>query len=95
MLIETEQRHIRANRAVVHGPELADALLASTRPHFVVRAAKMSDVTSMVELINGFAAMGVMLPKTPESIALAIDDFVVAADVSGGGRVVGLSLIHI
>ena len=48
-----------------------------------LRAAGPQDVTGIAALVNGFAAQRVMLPRTPKSIALAIDDYVVAVDERG------------
>ena len=47
------------------------------------RAALPRDIPGIVELVNGFAAERVMLPRTPESVALALDDFIVAVDGRG------------
>jgi len=47
------------------------------------RAALPRDVAGIVALVNGFAAERVMLPRTPESVALALDDFIVAVDAHG------------
>ena len=41
------------------------------------------DVPAIVALINDYAARGVMLPKSPDVVALALDDFIVAADQTG------------
>ena len=49
----------------------------------VLRSARMCDVTGIEELVNGYAAERVMLPRTAESIELALDDFVVATDAHG------------
>jgi amino-acid N-acetyltransferase len=38
------------------------------------------DVPAIVALINDYAARGVMLPKSSDSVAMALDDFIVAAD---------------
>lgn len=46
----------------------------------LLRPARQRDVDGISALINGFAAEGVMLPKTPEAVALALHDFVVAVD---------------
>lgn len=54
---------------------------------FPVRPACASDVPRIAALVNGYAAQAVMLPRSAESIALALEDFVVAAD--DHGRVVG------
>ena len=44
------------------------------------RAAIPRDIAGIVALVNGFAAERVMLPRTAESVALALDDFIVAVD---------------
>jgi len=44
------------------------------------RMATPHDVAGIVALVNGFAAERVMLPRTVESVALALDDFIVAVD---------------
>ncbi|HET7583931.1 MAG TPA: GNAT family N-acetyltransferase [Gemmatimonadaceae bacterium] len=49
----------------------------------VLRGACARDVDGIARLIAGFAAQGLMLPRTAESIALALDDFVVAIDERG------------
>jgi amino-acid N-acetyltransferase len=56
------------------------------------RAARPMDVPAIVALINDYAARGVMLPKSPEVVALALDDFVVAADQTG--RLLGCAAIR-
>jgi amino-acid N-acetyltransferase len=43
-----------------------------------LRPARMTDVRPMLELVNGLAADGVMLPRSPASIVENIRDFVVA-----------------
>lgn len=43
------------------------------------RAAEPRDIDGIVSLINGFAAEQVMLPRTRESVSLALHDFIVAA----------------
>lgn len=48
-----------------------------------LRAARAGDVPGIATLIAGYAADAIMLPRTPESIALALDDFVVAVDRRG------------
>ncbi len=47
-----------------------------------IRPARARDITGITNLINGFAAEAVMLPRTYESVSLALDDFVVAVDGS-------------
>lgn len=48
------------------------------RDAVTVRPAVLADVAQIATLVNGFAAEQAMLPRTPASIALAIDDYVVA-----------------
>ena len=48
-----------------------------------LRSATMPDVQRIAELVNGYAAAGVMLRREPEEIALAIDDYIVAVDGRG------------
>ena len=56
------------------------------------RAARPMDVPAIVALINDYAARGVMLPKSPDAVALALDDFIVAADQTG--RLLGCAAIR-
>lgn len=45
-----------------------------------IRPARTGDVDAIASLVNGYAAQAVMLPRSTESVALALDDFVVAVD---------------
>jgi amino-acid N-acetyltransferase len=45
-----------------------------------VRGARDCDVASIVSLVNGYAAEAIMLYRTPESVRMALHDFVVAVD---------------
>ena len=55
----------------------------------VVRAAMSSDAGEIHELVARFAESGLLLPRSADDIAVAIDDYVVVADedgrVGGGG----------
>ncbi len=53
------------------------------------RPARVSDAAAIAELVNGFAAEGLMLPRTVEMIALAIDDYVVITNDRGRLRACG------
>lgn len=53
----------------------------------MVRAARPGDVQGIATLVNEYAAEGIMLTRTPEEIALALHDYVVAVDERG--RVLG------
>lgn len=46
----------------------------------VLRGAREGDVAGIVSLVNGYAAQAIMLMRTPESVALALHDFVVMVD---------------
>jgi amino-acid N-acetyltransferase len=52
-----------------------------------VRTARPGEAQAIAALNNHFADEALMLPRTPEAIALSIDDYVVA--VTPRGRVVG------
>ena len=54
------------------------------RRDVVVRRARPGDADAIAKLNNGFAAEGLMLYRTPETVALSIDDYVVAVDHHGG-----------
>ncbi len=49
-----------------------------------IRPAGPEDVDAIVRLNNQFADEMLMLRRTPETVALTIDDFVVAVNVAGG-----------
>lgn len=48
-----------------------------------MRKARQADVAAIWSLVNGYAAEKRMLPRTPEQIALALDDYMVATDGAG------------
>jgi amino-acid N-acetyltransferase len=52
-------------------------------PPVTIRTARPTEVTVIAELNNTFADRGLMLRRTPEMIALAIDDYIVAVDERG------------
>ncbi len=59
------------------------ALVTELAP--VVRRAQLVDVLQLAALVNGFAADQLLLPRSTEQVALALDNYVVAVDA--GGRV--------
>src|SRR5579863_3236179 len=71
----------------------ADALVepAQTRIPVGVRKARMSDIAPLLELINGYAARGIMLPRTEFELSESMRDFVVA---ESEGRLVGCGALH-
>lgn len=56
------------------------------------RSARPMDVPAIAALINDYAARGVMLPKSLDTIALSLDDFIVAADQTD--RLLGCAAIR-
>ncbi|MEP6904993.1 MAG: GNAT family N-acetyltransferase [Gemmatimonadales bacterium] len=57
----------------------------------VMRPASRGDVEQIFELVNGYVAQGLMLPRTVEQIALNIESYVVAVK---GGRVVACAALE-
>ena len=63
-------------------------------PLLDVRKAVMHDIPPILDLINGYAAKGLMLPRTEFELSEAIRDFTV---VTRGGEAAGLrrpALLH-
>lgn len=56
-----------------------------------MRAATRADVEQIYDLVKGYVAEGLMLPRTPEQIALNIENYVVAVK---GGRVVACAALE-
>jgi len=56
-----------------------------------LRKARMADVAPLLELINGYASQGIMLPRTEFEISESIRDFSVA---HSGGQLVGCGALH-
>jgi amino-acid N-acetyltransferase len=70
----------------------ADAFVEPGAPRrLTVRKAVMHDIGPILELINGYAAKGVMLPRTEFEMSEAIRDFTVVTD---NGRLVGCGALH-
>jgi amino-acid N-acetyltransferase len=71
----------------------SDALVepANTQIAVEVRKARMSDIAPLLELINGYAARGIMLPRTEFELSESMRDFVVA---ESEGRLVGCGALH-
>ena len=63
---------------------MSAALIAQPTDIVTLRKARLADVPAIVALVNGFADERVMLPRSESEIALALDDYVVAADRRGG-----------
>ncbi|HUJ23496.1 MAG TPA: N-acetyltransferase [Bryobacteraceae bacterium] len=56
-----------------------------------LRKARMSDIARLLELINGYAARGIMLPRTELEISEVLRDFSVAYS---GDQLVGCGALH-
>src|SRR5580700_2709866 len=56
-----------------------------------VRKATMQDIPALLELINGYAARGIMLSRTEFEMSENMRDFMVACD---GHHLVGCGAIH-
>jgi amino-acid N-acetyltransferase len=70
----------------------ADAFVEGGAPRrLAVRKAVMHDIAPILELINGYAAKGVMLPRTEFEMSEAIRDFTVVTDAE---RLVGCGALH-
>lgn len=69
---------------------------AAPRSHLsathVVRGAIASDAGEIHELVTAFADSGLLLPRSADDIALAIDDYIVVSDQHG--RVMGCAALH-
>jgi amino-acid N-acetyltransferase len=59
--------------------------------HIEVRKASMQDIPPLLELINGYAAKGIMLPRTEFELSENIRDFTVAWE---GNRLAGCGALH-
>ena len=62
-------------------------------PRVAARPACIADMAQVAPLVNGFAARGLMLPKTQEQLNRNFREFVVAVDPSG--RVLGCAALRV
>lgn len=72
-----------------------DAINGEEEPHFPIRKARVSDVQELLELVNGFAAQNLMLPRGPQYIFENIRDYAVIIDDTAVGRIVACGSLHI
>src|ERR1700744_2618598 len=56
-----------------------------------IRKATLTDIPSLLKLINSYASNGIMLPRTEFEMAENIRDFTVAIE---DGRVIGCGALH-
>jgi amino-acid N-acetyltransferase len=71
-------------------PELVQNQTASNKG-IEVRKASMNDIPALLELINGYAAKGIMLPRTEFEMSENMRDFMVAYD---GSKLAGCGALH-
>lgn len=71
-------------------PETVSHQTVSNR-HIEVRKASMLDIPPLLDLINGYAAKGIMLPRTEFELSENMRDFSVAYD---GNRLAGCGALH-
>jgi amino-acid N-acetyltransferase len=71
-------------------PELVENQTASNRG-IEVRKASMQDIPALLELINGYAAKGIMLARTEFEMSENMRDFMVAY---AGNQLVGCGALH-
>jgi amino-acid N-acetyltransferase len=71
-------------------PELVENQTASSRG-IEVRKASMQDIPALLELINGYAAKGIMLARTEFEMSENMRDFMVAY---AGNQLVGCGALH-
>ena len=57
----------------------------------LIRSALLSDAAPLLALVNGYAAQGIMLPRTELELAESIRDFTIA---TAGGALVGCGALH-
>lgn len=69
----------------------ADAFVEGPARRLNVRKASMRDIQPILNLINGYAAKGIMLPRTEFELSEAIRDFTV---VLGEGELLGCGALH-
>jgi amino-acid N-acetyltransferase len=65
--------------------------LTALDDELIVRKASMPDIHALLKLINGYAAQGVMLPRTEFEISENIRDFSLAFS---DGALVGCGALH-
>lgn len=58
----------------------------------LIKPALLRDIPALLSVINGYAAKGIMLPRTELEMAENIRDFVAAFD---GDRIIGCGALHI
>ena len=75
--------------SAVQADAFAESRFSSSR--LVIRKAVMSDIAPILQLINGYAAKGIMLARTEFELSEAIRDFTV---VTLDGELLGCGALH-
>lgn len=75
----------------LQSPKQVDHFPVDLSLPLIVRKARMTDVAAMLELINGYAAQAIMLPRTEFEMSENIRDFAV---VTAGNRIAGCAALH-
>jgi len=73
----------------VHADSFVEALMPGLQ--LAVRKAVMKDIKPILDLINGYAAKGIMLPRTEFEMSESIRDFTV---VTANGELLGCGALH-
>jgi len=72
-------------------PVLAGSDLRAVRKNLTIRKASMRDLPGLLQLINSYAAQGIMLPRTEFEMSENIRDFTVAY---AGSQMLGCGALH-
>jgi amino-acid N-acetyltransferase len=72
-----------------------DVLNGHDADYYPIRKARISDVKELLELVNGFAAQNLMLPRGPQYLFENIRDYAVIIDEAAGGRIVACGSLHV
>ena len=72
-----------------------DVINGHAEGHFPIRKARISDVENLLELVNGFAAQNLMLPRGHQYIFENIRDYAVIVDDSRDSRIVACGSLHV
>ncbi|MDP9172183.1 MAG: N-acetyltransferase [Acidobacteriota bacterium] len=67
------------------------SLQTTSNGNIIVRKASMQDIPALLDLINGYAARGIMLPRTEFELSENMRDFSVAFD---GNQLAGCGALH-
>ena len=76
-------------------PENAKLHAIEPFPEPVVRKARLTDVNDMFRMINHYAEMQLMLPKTQLQLYENLRDYSIATDESAPNRILGCGALHI